>query len=239
LHINVLVFGHLSPLSAFIQTWSRHTVTARKLYELLSDADPSFCSRVGHIIDMAEQAYFSSSCIKAATTLNIDTTMLDHSSLRSHITMGMMPAIVIPRALAAMVLQTPASHRRDKCSPSPDAPPTKRVKFQADQTPPKAKEKLPPKPPACKLVTRTVPPQWDKILQSGRNFYTLTGTLDALGTTLQCPTPICGKLLLRGRCTEKDCFRHNSHAFILAMEKDKQATVEKWFNASCKEHTLL
>jgi hypothetical protein len=238
LHINVLVFGRLSPLSTFIQTWSRHTVTARESYELLSDADPSFCSRVGHIIDMAEQAYFSS-CIEAATTLDIDSGMLDHTTLRSHITMGMMPAIVIPRSLAAMVNQSP-SHRRGQPGTGTDEPTPKRQKVQADPPPPKEKEKEKvPKAPARKLITRTVPPTWDKILQSGRNFYTLTNSLDALGATLQCPSPICGKLLLRGRCTEKDCVRDASHAFILALGKPQNVTVEKWFLAACKEHNLL
>lgn len=238
LHINVLVFGRLSPLSTFIQTWSRHTVTARESYELLSDADPSFCSRVGHIIDMAEQAYFSS-CIEAATTLDIDTSMLDHSTLRSNITMGMMPAIVIPRSLAAMVLQNPA-HRRAQVGSSNDDPPTKRLKIQAEPPPPKDKEREKvPKTPPRKLVTRIVPPNWDKILQIGKNFYTLTTALDALGTTLQCPSPICGKLLLRGRCTEKACFRDASHAFILALDKPQNAIVEKWFTSACKEHALL
>ena len=44
LHINVLVFGRASPLTTYIKTWSRHTVTHRKSYELLTDADASFCS---------------------------------------------------------------------------------------------------------------------------------------------------------------------------------------------------
>ena len=199
-------------------------MTSRESYELLSDADPSFCSRVGHIIDMAEQAYFSS-CIEAVTTLDIDTSMLDHSTLWSNITMGMMPAIVIPRSLATMVLQNSA-HRRGQVGTSNDDPPTKRVKFQAEPPPPKEKEKVPKTPPR-KLITRTVPPTWDKILQIGKNFYTLTTALDALGTTLQCPSPICGKLLLRGRCTEKACFRDASHAFILALDKPQNAIVEK------------
>jgi hypothetical protein len=58
---------------------------------------------MGHIIDMAEQAYFSS-CIEVNTS-----SMLDHlfTLLWSNIlSMDMMPAmIVIPHSLATMVLQ--------------------------------------------------------------------------------------------------------------------------------------
>jgi hypothetical protein len=164
--------------------------------------------------------------------------MLDHSTLRSNITIGMMPAIIIPCSLVAMVLQNHVYCHR-QASTSNDEPTLKQVKFQAKLPPPEAKEKVVPKMPLHKLITCTVPPNWDKILQSGKNFCTLTNSLDALGTTLQCPSLICGKLLLPGCYTGKDCFQDASHAFILALEKPQNVIFEKRFLSACKEHTLL
>jgi hypothetical protein len=102
LHVNVLVFGRFSPLTTFLRTWSRHTVSHRESYELLTNVDPSFYSRVGHIIDMAKQAFLCS-CITASMTLDIDQSVLDHASLRTGISMGMMPAVAIPASLASIL----------------------------------------------------------------------------------------------------------------------------------------
>jgi hypothetical protein len=106
LHVNVLVFGRNLPLTTFHHIWSRHTVYHCESYELLTDAAASFCSRAGHIIDMAKQAY-PCSCIMAATTTYIDMSVLDHYPLRMGITMGMMPAIDIPTSLASILLMLP------------------------------------------------------------------------------------------------------------------------------------
>jgi hypothetical protein len=117
LHINVLVFGRNSPLTTFLRTWSRLTVSHRESYELLTNADPSFCGRVRHIINKACQAFLCS-CITSATTNDIDQRVLDHSSLLTNISMGMMPSVAIPASLACIPLPSsplafPATERRE------------------------------------------------------------------------------------------------------------------------------
>lgn len=241
LHINVLVFGKASPLSRCLQLWSQHTVSHRESYELLTDADPSFCSRVGHIIDMAEQAFLSS-CITAEKTSDIDATVLDHTSLRTGISMGMMPAIAIPSSLLAMIVTPMANRPRAPAAPG-DEPAPKRLKRDAKE---KDKEKDRDKrrdggqesPNKRDLVTRTVPAAWQTIVNNGTHFFSLSSALHPLDTALKCPHPgLCGKLLLRGRCT-KGCIRGASHSLIQALDKSQSAIVDQWFAETCLEHKL-
>jgi hypothetical protein len=107
LHVNVLVFVQNSPLTAFIHTWSRHTVSHRESYKLLMDANASFCSRLGHIIDMAKQAYLCSCITAASTTMDIDLSVLDHAALHTGIAMGMMPGVAIPASHASIIITSP------------------------------------------------------------------------------------------------------------------------------------
>jgi uncharacterized membrane protein YkgB len=102
----VLVFGRNSPLTTFVHTWSCHTVSHRESYELLTDSGASFCSRLGHIINMAEQAYLCS-CIMAATATDIGLSVLVHAALRTRIAMGMMPVVAIPASLASILITSP------------------------------------------------------------------------------------------------------------------------------------
>jgi hypothetical protein len=142
-HINVLVFGRNSPLTTFLRTWSRHTVSHQESYELLTNADASFCSRVSHIIDMAEQAFLCS-CITSATTNDIDQSVLDHSALRTGISMGMMPAVAIHASLALILLPLPTPRSRLPAPPN-DKSPAKRAKANKDSVRDKLKARDPPR----------------------------------------------------------------------------------------------
>jgi hypothetical protein len=116
-------------------------VSHRESYELLTNADPSFCSRLGHIIDMAEQAFLCS-CITASTTAKIDVSVLDHSALRTGISMGMMPAVAIPLGLATILIADhPTCHRPP--AGTGDEPLQKRLKSAAREReePEQAKDK--------------------------------------------------------------------------------------------------
>jgi hypothetical protein len=239
LHINVLVFGRNSPLTTFLHTWSRHTVSYRESYELLTAADASFCSRVGHIIDMAEQAFLSS-CITAEKTSDIDASVLDHSALRTGISMGMMPAIAIPATLSAMILTPPAHRPRPPPNSSNDEPPNKRAKVpkerERERDPPRERE---PAKKRVELVTRTVPASWKAITDNGNHFFALSSSLAPLDALLQCPSPgVCGKFLLRGRCLQTGCPRGASHPLIQAMDATQGAATEKWFLATCHDRKL-
>jgi hypothetical protein len=154
LHVNFLVFGKNPPLTTFLRTWSRHTVSHHESYELLTNADPSFCSRAGHIIDMAEQAFLCS-CITASTTLDIDQSVLNHASLRTGISMGMMPAVAIPASLAS-ILPPSAPRSRPLATPN-DESPSKRAKATKEVAKDKPKARDPPRKRQTP-TTRTVPP---------------------------------------------------------------------------------
>jgi hypothetical protein len=237
LHINVLVFGRNSPLTTFLRTWSRHTVSHRESYELLTNADASFCSRVSHIIDMAEQAFLCS-CITPATTNDIDQSVLDQSALRTGISMGMMPAVAIPASLASILLPSPTPRSRLPAPPN-DESPAKRAKANKDSVRDKLKARDPPRD-RPQLTTRTVPPSWKAIVDTGNHFFALSGCLRPLGDTLKCSKPgPCGKLLLCGRCNLTGCPREASHALIHALDTTQTITVEKWFNAACKDQKLI
>jgi hypothetical protein len=235
LHINVLVFGRDSPLTQFLHTWSPHTVAYRESYELLTDADASFCSRVGHIIDMAEQAFLSS-CITAEKTSDVDRSVLDHSSLRTGISMGMMPAIAIPSTLSSMIVASPppssrprppASTHDEPASKRPKAPPSR----EREREKPAEREAPARRVP---LITRTVPAAWKATVDNGNHFFALSGCLAPLETLLKAPSPgLCGKLLLRGRCAQSGCPRGASHSLIQALDTPQCLAVEKWFTTAC------
>jgi hypothetical protein len=239
LHVNVLVFGRNSPLTTFIHTWSRHTVSHRESYELLTDADASFCSRLGHIIDMAEQAYLCS-CITAAATTDIDLSVLDHAALRTGIAMGMMPAVAIPASLASILITSPHPRSRPPAlacdeSPAKRQKPAKDAEHSREKA--KAREAPRERPPQ---LTRSIPPSWKVVVDNGNHFFSLSSSLRPLGNTLQCPEPgLCGKLLLRGRCNSTGCPRGSSHPLIQALDPTQIVAVDKWFNAACKEQKLL
>jgi hypothetical protein len=237
LHINVLVFGRDSPLTKFLHTWSRHTVAHRESYELLTDADASFCSRVGHIIDMAEQAFLSS-CITAEKTSDIDVGVLDHSFLRTGISMGMMPAIAIPATLSSMIVTPQGTARPRPPAPLADEPAAKRLRAPRERE--REREKPPrDREPAVKravVVTRTVPSSWKAIVDNGNHFFSLSSHLSPLDTLMKCPSPgLCGKLLLRGRCIQSGCPRGDSHATILAFDAAQNTAVDKWFTSTCHD----
>jgi hypothetical protein len=239
LHVNVLVFGRNSPLTTFLHTWSRHTVSYRESYELLTDADASFCSRVGHIIDMAEQAFLSS-CITAEKTSDVDLSVLDHSALRTGISMGMMPAIAIPATLSSMILAPPGNRQRPSPANPTDEPPPKRAKAprerERDRDPPRDRE-APRK--RTELATRAVPAAWKAITDNGNHFFALSTCLGPLDAILKCPAPgLCGKFLLRGRCLPTGCPRGASHAIILGMDSTQSAATEKWFQTTCQDRKL-
>jgi hypothetical protein len=235
----VLVFGRTSSLATFIHTWSCHMVSHRESYELLTDADASFCSRLGHIIDMAEQAYLCS-CITAATTADINLSVLDHSALRTGIAMGMMPSVAIPASLAPILLTTPHSRSRTPALAC-DESPAKRQKSGKDaergRDKLKAREAPRKRPPQ---LTRPIPPAWKAVIGNRNHFFSLSSSLRPLGSTLQCPEPgLCGKLLLRGRCNSTGCPRVSSHPLIQALDPTQIVAVDKRFNATCKEQKLL
>jgi hypothetical protein len=240
LHINVLVFGQNSPLTTtFVHTWSRHTVSHRESYELFTDSGLSFCSRLGHIIDMAKQAYLCS-CITAATTLDIDLSVLDHAALRTGIAMGMMPVVAIPASLASILITSP--HPRSQApalacdeSPAKRQKPAKDAEHSRDK--PKAREAPRERPTQ---VTQPTPPSWKAVVDNDNYFFSLNSSLQPLGASLQCPEPgLCGKLLLRGCCNSTGCPRESSHPLIQALDPTQIVAVDKWFNAACKEQKLL
>jgi hypothetical protein len=236
LHVNVLAFGRNSPLTTFLRTWSCHTVSHRESYKLLTNADPSFCSRIGHIINMAGQVFLCS-CITSSTTLDIDQSVLDHASLRTGISMGMMPAVAIPASLAS-ILPSLAPRSRPPAIPH-DESPSKRSKPNKDIAKDKTKARESPRENP-QPTTRTVPPAWKTIVDNGNHFFALSRSLRPLGDALKCSEPgLWGKLLLRGRCTVTGCPREASHSLIHALGPTQLIAVEKWFNAACKEQKLL
>jgi hypothetical protein len=235
-HVNVLAFGQNSPLTTFLRTWSHHIVSHRESYELLTNADPSFCSSIGHIIDMAEQAFLCS-CITSSTMLDIDQSVLDHASLRTGISLGMMPAVAIPASLAS-ILPSSAPRSRPPAIPH-DESPSKRSKANKEiaKDKPKARDSPRENP---QPTTRTVPPVWKTIVDNGNHSFALSSSLGPLGDALNCSEPgLCGKLLLRGRCTVTGCPREASHSLIHALDPTQLIAVEKWFNAACKEQKIL
>jgi hypothetical protein len=85
-----------------------------------------------------------------------------------------------------------------------------------------------------------VPPSGKAIVDNGNHFFALSGSLRPLGDTLKCSKPgLCGKLLLRGRCNLTGCPHEAYHALIHALDTTQTITVEKWFNAACKDQKLL
>jgi hypothetical protein len=176
LQVNVLVFGRNSLLMTFVHTWSRHTVSHRESYQLLTDANASFCSRLGHIIDMAEQAYLCS-CITAAVTTDISLSVLDHAALRTGIAMGMMSAVANPTSLASIIITLPHPWSRAPAlacdeSPAKRQKPAKDAEHSCDK--PKARE-APRERPA--QVTQPIPPSWKAVVDNGNYFFSLSSSL--------------------------------------------------------------
>jgi hypothetical protein len=185
---------------------------------------------------MAEQAFLSS-CITAEKTTDIDMGVLDHSFLRTRISMGMMPAIAIPATLSSMLV-TPSASRPRPPAPTAEEPASKRPRAQKERE----REKDKPardREPAVKratMVTRTVPSAWKATVDNGNHFFSLSSHLGPLDTLLKCPSPgLCGKLLLRGRCIQSGCPRADSHALILALDPTQTTAVDKWFASTCHD----
>jgi hypothetical protein len=188
---------------------------------------------------MAEQAFLSS-CITAEKTSDVDITVLDHSALRTGISMGMMPAIAIPATLSSMILLTPSPrHRAPPATPS-EEPPLKRPKAPRERE----RERDPPRDrpspgKRTELATRTVPASWKIITDNGNHFFALSTSLGPLDAILKCPAPsLCGKFLLRGRCLQTGCPRGASHAIIQSMDSAQSAATKKWFQTTCQDRKM-
>ena len=237
-HVNLLLFGPGSPLVLKLQVWSRVIAEHRESFELLASADHTFCSQVGQLWDMSEQAFLQN-CIAADTPADIDRNCLDHSMFQRQITMGIAPSITLPSSLATLLGTPDRKKGRSRGNPitptdssdSDEPPPTKKQRAKDNKNTDRHSDAI-----AEKSVGRTVPTHWSTDIKDGKVYYKLVQMIPELVTQLKFEDgSICGGLLLRGKCRDPDNCRHRkSHSLLLNLNKHDDTTTKKWFKESIK-----
>ena len=235
-YVNVLVFGDLSPLVTRLQGWSSHIREHREAYELLSSADITFCTQIGQLWDMSEQAYLQD-CMSNDKATAIDVTILDHTDTQRQIAMGIGPCITLPANLAAQLSTPQRKNGRtkvvtpDQSDDSDNNPPPKKKSRKEKRISDRRNDTTSESP-----CTRTVPTQWSADIKDGNVYYALVKMIPDLATKLSFTNgSICGGLLLRGKCRTPDiCRHHKSHDYLVNLDKNDTKITSKWFKKSLK-----